>query len=139
MRRRWLMTLLLICFASPVWAQESGAATLNPSAPTATLAPRPPDIPDPAGFQWSLFADGFDRPIGIVSANDDTGRLFAWEQSGKIWVIKDGEVSLDPFLDVGELLPPAVLQGGYTEQGLLGMAFHPQYKDNGLFFIHYTD
>src|SRR5262249_8771582 len=114
-------------------------ATPNPLAPTATFAPRPADIPDPAGFQWSLVADGFDSPIGIVSANDGTGRMFAWEQSGKIWIIKDGEVSLDPFLDIGDKFPAAVTQGGYTEQGLLGVAFHPQYKDNGLFFIYYTD
>jgi glucose/arabinose dehydrogenase len=133
------MILMLICFVSPALAQEQGGATPNPSAPTATFAPRPADIPDPAGFQWSLVADGFDSPIGIVPANDGTGRLFAWEQSGKIWSIKDGEVSLDPFLDIGDKFPAAVTQGGYTEQGLLGMAFHPDYKDNGLFFIHYTD
>src|SRR6185503_3532083 len=60
--------------------------------------------------------------------------------SGKIWSIsKDGEVGLDPFLDIGDKFPSAVTQGGYTEQGLLGVAFDPHYKDNGLFYIDYTD
>ncbi|MEP6986243.1 MAG: PQQ-dependent sugar dehydrogenase [Chloroflexota bacterium] len=138
MLRRCLITLLFVFLTGTVMAQEQVA---TPGAPiTATMAPLPTGIPDPAGFQWSSVADGFDSPIGIVSANDGTGRLFAWEQSGKIWTIsKDGEVGLDPFIDIGDKFPPAVTQGGYTEQGLLGVVFDPHYKDNGLFFIHYTD
>lgn len=136
MLQRCLIALLLIFVTATVTAQD----VATPGAPlAATLAVLPPGIPDPTAFQWSLVADGFDSPIGIVSANDGTGRLFAWEQSGKIWVIKDGEVSLDPFLDIGILLPADVIKGGYTEQGLLGVAFHPQYTDNGLFFLHYSD
>ena len=138
MLRRCLLTLALFLFTGIAMAQEAGVAT--PGAPmAATMAPLPAGIPDPAGFQWSLVADGFDSPIGLVSANDGSGHVFAWEQSGKIWSIKDGEVGLDPFLDIGTLLPPSILQGGYTEQGLLGLAFDPQYKDNGVFFIHYSD
>ncbi len=138
MLRRCILTLSLFLFTGIAMAQEGGNA--QPGAPaSATLAPLPAGIPDPAGFQWSLVADGFDSPIGLVSANDGSGRVFVWEQSGKIWIIKDGEVSIDPFLDIGTLLPPTVLQGGYTEQGLLGLAFHPQYKDNGIFFVDYSD
>ncbi len=137
MRRRCLITLMLVLFTGTVMAQEEVA---TPGAPmAATLAPLPVGIPDPAAFQWSLVADGFDSPLGLVPANDGSGRVFVMEQGGKIWTIKDGEVSFDPFLDIGSLLAPSVFQGGYTEQGLLGLAFHPRYKDNGVFFIHYTD
>lgn len=129
MFKRCILTLIILLFTGVILAQES----------TPEPASRPAGIPDPERFQWTLVADGFDSPIGLVSANDGTGRVFIWEQSGKIWSIKDGEVNLDPFLDIGELIPPDVLKGGYTEQGLLGVAFHPQYKENGLFFIHYTD
>ena len=137
MLRRCLIALLLILCTNSVFAQE-GVAT--PGAPmTATMAPLPAGIPDPAGYKWSMVADGFDSPLGLVSANDGSGRIFVVEQGGKIWAIKNGEVALDPFLDIGPLLPPSVSQGGYTEQGLLSLAFHPQYKDNGVFFIHYSD
>lgn len=138
MLRRCLLTLSLFLFTGVAMAQEAGVAT--PGAPmAATMAPLPAGIPDPAGYQWKLVADGFDSPLGMVSANDGTGRMFAVEQSGKIWTMQGEEVSLDPFLDIGSLLPVSVLQGGYTEQGLLGLAFHPQFKDNGIFFVDYTD
>ncbi len=129
MFKRCMVTLILIFCMGTVLAQEA----------TPEVEPRPTGIPDPALFQWTLVADGFDSPIGLVSANDGTGKVFVWEQSGKIWSMKDGEVSFDPFLDIGSLIPPTVVNGGYTEQGLLGVAFHPQYKEKGLFFIHYTD
>lgn len=135
MFRRLLIIVMFVFFTGTVMAQDATPGAPPPSTP----APLPAGIPDPAGFQWSLVADGFDSPIGIVSANDDSGRVFAWEQSGKIWVINGDEVSFDPFLDIGELLPPDVFKGGYSEQGLLGVAFHPQYKDNGVFFIDYID
>jgi len=118
MRRRMMLALILFFLTGVVTAQDATPEATAEATPN--TAPLPAGIPDPVGFQWSLVADGFDSPIGIVSANDGTGRLFAWEQSGKIWVIKDGEVSLDPFLDISELLPPDVFKGGYTEQGLLG-------------------
>jgi glucose/arabinose dehydrogenase len=42
-------------------------------------------------------------------------------------------------LDVSDLISPAALTGDYTERGLLGLAFHPDYAENGLFYINYTD
>ncbi len=137
MFRRCLVILMLLLSTTTVMAQD-GVATPG-AAMAATMAPLPAGIPDPSGYQWSLVADGFDSPLGLISANDGSGRQFAVEQSGKIWIIKDGEVSFDPFLDIGTLIPQTVFQGGYTEQGLLGLAFHPQYKDNGVFFIDYID
>jgi glucose/arabinose dehydrogenase len=138
MFRRWLIALTLMLLSNIAMAQEGGVAT--PGAPmAATMAPLPAGFPDPAGFQWKLVTDGFDSPLGLLTANDGTGRVFVVEQGGKIWSMKDGEVGFDPFLDISSLLAPSVFQGGYTEQGLLGVAFHPQYKENGLFFINYTD
>lgn len=136
MFRRLLLITLFIVLTSTAAAQDA-----TPGAPlvTATPAPLPDGIPDPAAYQWTLVTDGFDSPVGVVSAHDGTGRLFAWEQSGKIWVIENGEVGFDPFLDIGDLIPASVFQGGYTEQGLLGLVFHPQYEDNGVFIIHYSD
>ncbi len=80
-----------------------------------------------------LLASGLERPLGLVSAGDGTGRLFVVEQRGVISILDDGEILERPFLDLSDRLPCC---GG---QGLLGLAFHPNYESNGFFFIYYTD
>ncbi len=78
------------------------------------------------------FASGFDRPLNIQNAGDD--RLFVVEQGGLIKIIHaDGNVDDTPFLDLSNL----VSTGG--ERGLLGLVFHPNYTDNGFFYVNYTD
>lgn len=78
-------------------------------------------------------AEGFEAPLGVTHAGDGSGRLFVVEQTGAIFILDDGRVLDEPFLDVGE----SIVAGG--EQGLLGLAFHPDYRRNGRFFINYTD
>ena len=78
------------------------------------------------------FATGFTRPVAIAHAGD--ARLFVVEKRGVIRVVQsDGTVLPTPFLD----LTGQVATG--NEQGLLGLAFHPDYADNGFFYINYTD
>lgn len=83
---------------------------------------------------FSKIASGFNRPVGITHAGDGSSRLFVIEQGGKIFIIKDDKVTQEPFLDVSDLVSR---NGG--ERGLLGLAFHPDYKNNGRFFINYTN
>lgn len=79
-----------------------------------------------------LFAEGFNNPIEVVNAGDD--RLFVAQQGGVIKVLNaDGSTNDTDFLDISALTTP----GG--ESGLLGLAFHPDYTDNGYFFIDYTN
>jgi len=75
---------------------------------------------------------GLDSPVYVTSAKDGTGRLFVVEQSGKIRVIKDGILLPTPFLDISSM----VLTG--TERGALGLAFHPSFRTNGLFYVNWT-
>jgi glucose/arabinose dehydrogenase len=96
-------------------------------------------LPDASQFQWELIASGFDSPVSFTESPDGTGRFFVIEQTGSIWIIEDGEQRAEPFLDVSSLLPAAVFRGGYSEQGLLGFAFAPDYATSGFFFISYTD
>lgn len=93
---------------------------------------RPADL----SSQYKLVevAKGFTRPIYMTSANDNTGRLFVVEQDGLIRILANGAIEAQPFLDVSAL----VSREG-SERGLLGLAFHPQFRENGLFFINYTD
>ena len=80
----------------------------------------------------TTFASGYDEPIGIENAGDE--RLFVVEQKGIIQLIDTtGEKTTIPFLDIED----KVNDRG-NEQGLLGLAFHPNYKSNGLFYLNYT-
>jgi glucose/arabinose dehydrogenase len=78
-----------------------------------------------------LFKDGFSSPLNLQNAND--ARLFVVEQGGKIKIIQsDGTVNATPFLDISG----QISSGG--ERGLLGLAFHPDYANNGYFYVNYT-
>ncbi len=78
--------------------------------------------------------NGLERPIAIVEPGDGSGRLFIAEQPGVIRIYQGGALLTEPFLDIR----PRVGSRG-NEQGLLGLAFHPAYAQNGLFYVNYTD
>ncbi len=79
------------------------------------------------------FASGLSQPVGIKHAGDTSGRVFILEQSGLIKVVKNGVVNATPFLDL-----TGVIDNASNEQGLLGLAFHPDYVNNGYFYVNYT-
>jgi glucose/arabinose dehydrogenase len=84
-----------------------------------------------------LVADGFTHPLALAEAPDDTGRLFVVDQTGQIWIVtSEGDRLGTPFLDVEDRL--VELSHGYDERGLLGLAFHPDYAQNGRFFVFYS-
>jgi glucose/arabinose dehydrogenase len=89
--------------------------------------------PPPVAVHLQPLVTGLDFPVGLVTANDGSGRLFVWQRAGVIRVIADGKLQPDPFLDISKLVS---VQG---EEGLLGLAFHPSFEANGRFFVHYTD
>jgi glucose/arabinose dehydrogenase len=91
-----------------------------------------PVLAQPVPVALEPVSDQFEAPVFLTSPPGDP-RLFVVEQPGRIRVVVDGAVVEQPFLDVGEL----VTYGG--EQGLLGLAFHPDYATNGRFFVNYTD
>ena len=77
------------------------------------------------------FATGLSNPVSITNAGDS--RLFVVDQAGYIRIIDSGgKVNPQPFLDI----KGRVTFGG--ERGLLGLAFHPQYKSNGYFYVNYV-
>lgn len=83
----------------------------------------------------SRVASGLSRPVFVTSPPGDTTRLFIVEQqTAKIKILADGVVMPTPFLDID----PIVINGG-EEQGLLGLVFHPDYSNNGYFFVNYND
>lgn len=91
--------------------------------------------PVPADIQITVsevIASGFTRPVQVTHAGDGSQRLFVVEQIGFIRVIKNGEVLPAPFLDLSGLISCC------AERGLLGVAFHPNYENNGYFYVNYT-
>ncbi|HEX9160782.1 MAG TPA: PQQ-dependent sugar dehydrogenase [Thermoanaerobaculia bacterium] len=76
-------------------------------------------------------ASGLDLPVSIAHTNDT--RLFIVSQHGTIVIFDGTRILPSPFLDVRSLISCC------SERGLLGLAFHPRYRDNGQFFIYYTD
>jgi len=75
------------------------------------------------------------RPLVVTHAGDGSGRRFVLDQSGMIHVFKPGSVAGTLFLD---LRPETSPWGKYNEEGLLGLAFHPKFKENGEFFVTYS-
>jgi len=99
----------------------------------------PLGTPDTSQYTWTKFFSGVDSPIDITNAGDGSNRLFVVEQGGTIFVVKNGILQDKPFLDITDRVVDDVVKGGYTERGLLGLAFHPNYARNGLFFIFYSN
>lgn len=110
----------------------TSTSTASPTA--APDAGRVGSLPEVDDYQWSLVADGFTQPIGLSTAGDGSGRLFVIEKPGLIRIIAGGSVVSDPFLDIRDRVGASG-----SEQGLLGLAFHPDYENNGYFFVNYTD
>lgn len=90
-----------------------------------------------ASVGLELVAAGFNSPVHLVSPPDGTGRRFVVDRVGVVYIIDDEDRVLDePFLDLRDSVVP--LRPAYDERGLLGFAFHPDYADNGRFFVYYS-
>lgn len=76
---------------------------------------------------------GLDSPVYAIAPRGDP-RLFVVEQTGRVRIVADGALQQQPFLDVSDMVTTAG-----NEQGLLGLAFHPDFADNGKFYVNYTD
>lgn len=96
----------------------------NCEAPTGT----------PGNLTTVEVANGFTFPVAVTYAYGDGDRLYVVEKGGKIQLVQDGVVT--EFLDIAGRFT----SGGFnSEQGLLGLAFHPDYANNGRFFVHYSN
>jgi glucose/arabinose dehydrogenase len=156
------MKRLILLLVLPILACSGPATSLPPtplSSPSGTVVPAtptpiPPTIvpptatptdisatdtppstssfPDPSAYTWGPVVSGLERPVDLQP--DGSGRLFIIEKVGRIRIFQNGQLLEQPFLDIDDRV------GSFgNEQGLLGLAFHPQYAQNGRFFVNYTD
>jgi len=83
-----------------------------------------------------LVAEGLTAPVGLMTPPNDE-RRFVFEQTGLVHILDDDGTPLaTPFLDVSDRLVP--FRPGFDERGLLGLAFHPDYEQNGRFYVYYS-
>jgi glucose/arabinose dehydrogenase len=112
-----------------------GSETTDPT-PTPTGTPPSCDSSPVTGTPQLTavrIASGLSSPLDVQAVAGDRTRLFVVEQVGRIRVIRGGALLSAPFLDIAS----RISSGG--ERGLLGLAFHPAYAQNGRFFVNYTD
>lgn len=118
-------------------ATPSGSPTTGATGAKASAAPGPAVATGgPAGvpaFRLTLepLASGLENPLDVAVRTGEPDALYVAEQAGRVRVVRDGVVAKDPVLDIAGI----VSAGG--EQGLLGLAFHPDAKD-GRLFVYYT-
>ena len=114
-------------------------ASTIPSIPVASPSPAPtvtPPTPALDGIRLRLepVIGGLERPVFVTDARDGSGRLFIVEKGGTIRILENGQLLARSFLDIRERVGSRS-----SEQGLLGLAFPPQFARTGHFFIDYTD
>jgi glucose/arabinose dehydrogenase len=113
------VTLLMTAWLASTTLLEAPRCNLTPSGAAPGVALEP-------------VASGFSAPLYVAHAGDGSKRLFVVEKNGLIRVLDQGKVLDEAFLDVSDMI---VTVG---EQGLLSMAFHPDYAENGRFFVYYS-
>jgi glucose/arabinose dehydrogenase len=77
------------------------------------------------------------KALYITQPSLEKNRLFVLNQKGLIHIIKNGKTLDEPFLDISDRVHGSLTPG--SEEGLLGLAFHPEYKENGYFYVNYVD
>jgi glucose/arabinose dehydrogenase len=102
----------------------AAAATAGPATGAHSTARRPARLARIGSFEAPLF---------LTSPPGDKRRQFVVEQAGRVMIVRDGRKLGTPFLDIRSL----VTSGG--EQGLLSVAFPPDYASSGRFYVYYTD
>lgn len=99
-----------------------------------TLLPFSASVAQKAKLQ--LITDQVQSPVCMAVPGDGSNRQFVVQKEGKVWVIQNGRLLPNPFIDVSSEM--VKVNPAYDERGLLGMAFHPQFRQNGKFYLYYS-
>lgn len=110
-------------------------ATEEPAAEEpAADAPTTEFEPESVALQLQLVTSGLTSPVFVTHAGDGSGRIFIVEQPGRVRIFEGGQLYPIPFLDIAERV-----RDSSNEQGLLGLAFAPDYASSGFFYVNYTN
>lgn len=122
-----MKTSALLLLGLGLTAQLASAETVAPAQPGGKL-------PNKQAIQLVQVATGLVDPIHVTGPKDGSGRLFICERHGIIRIVKDGKLQEKPFLDLRDKT-----LSSFLEEGLFCIEFHPKFKENGLFYIAYSD
>lgn len=120
-------------------AQATGSsAVVTVSVGNTTISdPIAERIPKGAlSIELETVADGMASPLGMAAPDDGSGRIFVYDQDGRIYIVAGGVRQRDLLLDLRSSL---VLLGAYDERGLLGMAVHPNFAQNPLIYTYTSE
>ena len=123
--------------SAPAPTTADAPTTAAPTSPTTTAgAPTSPSTAAAPAVKIALksITTALEQPLYVTSAGDGSGRLFVVEKGGMIVLLRNGTPAAQPFLDIADRVGS---QG--SEQGLLSVAFHPRFAQNGRIFVDYTD
>ena len=146
--KRFLILLILPMLACGGFS-DSIAATITPlsppqvdSVPSTDTQPVPAtqtsvttanSFPNPNDYQWTPIMSDLDRPVDVQSSFDGTGRLFIIEKYGVIRVYQNEQLLDESLINIDDRV-----DDWSNEMGLLGLAFHPNFEQNGFFYVNYT-
>ena len=141
---RWIMFTLALALVAcagisqvPTESLEPTSLPTDPFPATATLPASPSPVPaktlpDASTATWASVVGGLRQPVDLKHVGDE--RLFVVEKQGVIRIVRDGVLVSESFLDLRDRVG-----SNASEQGLLGLAIHPRFAENGRFFVYYTD
>lgn len=137
-----IMQLLACCslgasltgLISPLSAGEPGSPTINLASPPEGVEVAPLEIAVVPAYPNLRVS----RPIVITGAGDQSGRLFIASQTGEIYFIKEADSEVEEPTLFMDLSASVSYKDSENEEGLLGLAFHPKFQENGKFYVYYT-
>ncbi len=124
--------VLLSIGLSSCAAPEGPDPVPSPTPSSGSCAAGTPVSGTPA-LTTQLVVRGLSSPLDLQVPPGDRARLFVVEQGGRLRIVRGGAAIATPFLDISGRISSS------GEQGLLGLAFHPRYSENGRFYVNYTD
>lgn len=116
-----LFLLFVIVLSCQTATDKTGSARKDSTGPGITL---------------QLMTDKVQSPVALAVAGDGSNRLFICQKEGKVWIVHNGKLLAEPFLDVSNQM--VKINPGYDERGLLGMAFHPDFIKNHKFYVYFS-
>ena len=131
MRVRSLLLFLIgaLLFSGLFLVNGCGGGSSSSSTPQ---TPGPPGTPGPVTLGLTTVVSGLTNPVDLETPDDNSGRLFVVEQPGRIKIISNGAVMPTPFLDIA-----SKVNFDGAEQGLLGVAFHPNFSAIPKIYVNY--